>query len=379
MNFYGERLKKARIFRNLSISDLEKKISVTKQAISQYEKNLATPKPETMFELVSALRFPMAFFTNIDKNETEIENTFFRAKFTTKALDLETQEVKTTIIVQVYKFLNEYLNFPQLDLPRYVEETFDFDEIAENLRAYWNIGFGPITNMVALLEKKGIIVSSLMTDNQKIDAFTQVSKINDYQYYCVVLGNDKQSMVRRNFDAAHELGHILLHSKTLSVKELSKEEDKDMEKEANNFAASFLLPKNTFYSDLRDPINLDSYIELKKKWKVSIAAMIMRARQLGRINQNQYQNLMKLMSYRKWRKSEPFDTEWEMPQPQLFKTSINLLIKHGVLTTSQILTEFAREGWPIYAEDLEVLLNLEKGTFNDSVEKNNGIIIKLRQ
>lgn len=123
---------------------------------------------------------------------------------------------------------------------------------------------------------------------------------------------------------------------------------------------------------------MDFYIELKKKWKVSIAAMIMRARQLGRINQNQYQNLMKLMSYRKWRKNEPFDTEWEVPQPKLFKTSINLLIKHGVLSASQILTELSREGWSLYAEDLEVLLNLEKGTFSDSVDKNNGIIIELK-
>ena len=379
MEFYGERLRKARIFRNLSISELEQKISVTKQAISQYEKNQSTPKPETMFELVSALGFPMAFFTNIDENKTEIENTFFRALFTTKTLDLETQEVKTEIITQVYRFLNNYLNFPALDLPDYTKGNFDFDEIAENLRAYWNIGFDPITNMVALLEKKGIIVSSLMTDSQKIDAFTQVSKIDGDKYYCVVLGNDKQSMVRRNFDAAHELGHILLHSKTLNVKDLSKEEDKDMEKEANNFAASFLLPKNTFYNDLKDPTNLDSYIELKKKWKVSIAAMIMRARQLGRINQNQYQNLMKLMSYRKWRKSEPFDTEWEMIQPQLFKSSINLLIKHRVLSASQILNELARGGWSIYTGDLEVLLNLEKGTFNDSVDKSNGIIIELKR
>ena len=379
MEFYGEQLKKARIFRNLSISELEQKISVTKQAISQYEKNQSTPKPETMFEIVSALGFPMAFFANVNENKTEIENTFFRAQFTTKALDLETQEVKTEIIAQVYRFLSKYLNFPILDLPAYSNDNPDFDDISEKVRAYWNIGFEPITNMVALLEKKGIIVSSLMTDSQKIDAFTQVSKINNDRYYCVVLGNDKQSMVRRNFDAAHELGHILLHSNALIVKDLSKEEDKEMEKEANSFAASFLLPKNTFYNDLKDPTNLDSYIGLKKKWKVSIAAMIMRARQLGRINQNQYQNLMKLLSYRKWRKNEPFDSEWEMPQPQLFKTSINLLIKHGVLTASQILNELACEGLPIYAEDLEVLLNLEKGTFYDSVDKSNGIVIELKR
>ncbi|NLZ34710.1 MAG: ImmA/IrrE family metallo-endopeptidase [Clostridiales bacterium] len=380
MNFSGERLKKARIYRNMTISELAEKIDVTRQAISQYEKGIISPKPEVLFKLISALDFPIDFFREKDSINLQIENTFFRALLNTKNLDLATQEVKAEIIVRIYHFLGNYLEFPKLDLPEIENiDKENIEDIAGMLRSYWKLNEEPISNMVSLLEKKGIIVSSIVTDSQKIDAFTQIQVINGIKYYCVVLGNDKQSMVRRAFDAAHELGHIILHNELADIKYLSKEEFKKVENEANMFAAAFLLPKNAFYSDLVDPTNLDSYVKLKKKWKVSIAAMVMRAKQLGRITTKQYQSLMKQISYNKWRKMEPYDNIWEIQRPQLFKKAIKILIENNILTGSQIVMELSKNNLSIKAEEIEELLDLEPGTLKEKQSPDKkGLVLNLK-
>ena len=102
-----------------------------------------------------------------------------------------------------------------LSIERELSFEHNIEDIANNVRSYWGLGFQPIENMVNLLENKGIIVSTLNINNKKIDAFTQVHEINNKEKYCVVLSNDKQSVARRNFDAAHELGHIILHKNIL--------------------------------------------------------------------------------------------------------------------------------------------------------------------
>jgi Zn-dependent peptidase ImmA (M78 family)/DNA-binding XRE family transcriptional regulator len=381
MNFNGDRLRIARLYRNMTISDLDEKISVTKQAISQYEKGIITPKPEVLFQLVSVLGFPLAFFTEEDGKITKVENTFFRALSSAKALDLNTQEVKTAIIVRLYNFLNGYLNFPKLKLPNIdYSKVIDIEEAALMLRGFWELNNDPIVNMVGLLERKGIIVSSFSTDSTKIDAFTQIHNINGHHQFCVVLGNDKQSMVRRNFDAAHELGHIILHSQLINIKELSNEEFKKIEIEANQFAASFLLPKNAFFADLVNPTSLDSYLELKKKWKVSVSAMVMRTKQLDRINSLQYQNLMKLISYKKWRKGEPYDDVWEIQRPQLFRKAIKILKENNVLSGQQLMTELSKYKFTINAEEVEVLLDLDPGTLVEKKSRNDtGLIVSIKR
>lgn len=380
MNVNGERLKVARLFRNMSISELAERTSVTRQAISQYEKNQITPKSEVLFQMISVLKFPLAFFTESnDTGSTITENTFFRALTSAKTLDLDTQKIKTEFVFDIYKFLSSYLTFPTLDLPQvdYSGETPEI--IADSLRAYWNLWNKPVTNMVSLLEKKGIIVSSMKTDSQKIDAFTQIRVENGEKLFCVVLGSDKQSMVRRNFDAAHELGHIIMHKDFPDVKELEKDEFKSMENEANQFAAAFLLPRDAFFLDLVEPTKLNSYVELKKKWKVSIAAMIMRARQIERINPTQYQNLMKQLSYRKWRKCEPLDDVWQVNRPQLFKKSISILIENEVLSSSQVVSEFGKYGYYMNSEDIEQLIDLESGTLSDTGgEEDSSLVLSIK-
>lgn len=375
MAFNGERLKKARLYRNMTITELAEKINISKQAISQFEKGTTnkgpiSPKPDVLFSMVLNLGFPKKFFEEKDSYSVEIENTFFRALSSTKNLDKKTQEIKTELVVRLYNFLSQYLDFPQLDIPDLSEiDTEDMDAVAVYVRDYWMLGEEPIPNMVNLLESKGIIVSSFEVNNKKIDAFTQIHKLDKIEQFCVVLGNDKPSMVRRNFDCAHELAHILLHSSLGDLSLLENEEQRELEFQANQFAGAFLLPRESFFKDLVDPYDLDSYIQLKRKWKVSIAAMVVRARQLGRITHTEYQNLMKKISVKKWRTREPFDNEWRLPQPTLFKKSLELLNDNGILVGRQFIDKLSANGLSLNVTEIEELLCLPKGFFiNKSVD-----------
>lgn len=382
-NFNGERLKLARIYRNMTASELAEKIGVSRQAVLQYEKNESNPKLETEFTIITTLHFPRDFFYMDNLSNIPINNTFFRALSSTKKIDLQTQEEKTRFIVYIYEFLNNYFNYPELDLPEIdididLNKKENIEDIAIKVRNYWGLGNQPVENMVNLLENKGVIVSTLNVGKKTIDAFTQVHRINNKEKYCVVLSNDKQSVARRNFDAAHELGHIILHKNIEKLEELSSEEQKKLEDQANSFAAAFLLPKNEFFNELKDPLNLEFYKELKKKWKVSIAAMVMRARQLERINNSQYIELVKSMNYRKWRTREPLDNQWKLQETILFKKSIDMLKNNNILSGSQIVYEISKYGIPMYSEDIEELLDLEKGSLSDENKLNNNIILQFK-
>ncbi len=380
MTFNGQRLKSARIYRNMNMTELADKVGVKKQAISQFENGLSNPKPETEFSLITTLRFPRAFFYQKD-NYLEINNTFFRALSTTNALDKKTQEIKTKLVVQIYNFLCEYLDLPTLNLPKISHNEEDIETIALSLRAHWNIGELPVRNMVNLIENHGIIVSAFDVNSDKIDAFTQVHNISTFPQYCVVVGNNKKSAVRRNFDIAHELGHIILHSNIENLEELSNEQLKELENEANLFASAFLMPRNAFYNDLTNANDLLSYISLKKKWHVSIAAMLIRAKSLGRISMKEYQSLMKSISYRKWRIHEPLDDDLKIPVPTLFSTAIDVLFENNVMTPQTFINELSNYGLAMYPDELENLLSLSKGTLciRNSQELDTSRVIALKK
>lgn len=75
-NFNGERLKLARIYRNMTASELAEKIGVSRQAVLQYEKNESNPKLETEFTIITTLHFPRDFFYMDNLDKIPVENTF---------------------------------------------------------------------------------------------------------------------------------------------------------------------------------------------------------------------------------------------------------------------------------------------------------------
>ena len=241
---------------------------------------------------------------------------------------------KAKLVSRIYNYLEDILILPKLNIPRFqVSDNiseYEIEKLASNLRQYWGLGEEPIYDVVSLLERNGVIVSVLKSESKKIDGFTQVYKSNGKLRYCVILDDEKHSMARRNFSAAHELGHIILHT-YINPEEFETDRIK-IEKQANKFASSFLLPRNSFKKDLVNPLNYELYVTLKLKWRVSIQAMIMRAKDLGLIDYYQYTSLFKKYNYKithsnlPGEKYEPFDNDGKISfeQPELFETALEL-------------------------------------------------------
>lgn len=357
--FNPKRLREARLVRRMSISGLAEKIGVSKQAVSQYELGDSSPKAETMMNIINVLGFPKTFFYK-DYKEQYVANTFFRANASATKKNKEVQLIKSHFAGYVCDYLENLIEFPPLNLP----DTSEFnsskwdreliEDLALQVREQWLLGDTPIPNIVNLLERNGIMVFSLRMDSDKIDAFCQHRKGRPF----IFMGNDKQSAARRQFDGAHELGHRLMHEEIYNQDNLSKEELKIMEQEANSFASALLLPADAFRKTVTST-SLLHFIELKKYWKVSIGAMLYRSRELGIIDESRYISLVKQMSMKKIRVKEPLDDLIPISEPVVLRKSIEMLLKNDVKSEQQIVYEI---GLP--QEYIEMLCNLDPGTLN---------------
>ena len=72
IEFNGERLKSARLYRGKTIKELADQTEISKQAISQFENGKATPSIETLLKIMNVLKFPREYFINILGRETII-------------------------------------------------------------------------------------------------------------------------------------------------------------------------------------------------------------------------------------------------------------------------------------------------------------------
>jgi len=241
--------------------------------------------------------------------------------------------------LEVCLFVNKYIEPLGLELPSFTLDEAcsaddfitskamhkkEIEELANSVRELLRLGQGPISNMVRVLETNGIIVCTAPEISKKVDAFC-----ND-DVLPIVVRNDHKSPARCRFDLAHELGHLIMH------KGMTNDviENPLIEKQANHFASCFLLPKGSFvtefpvFSSRRIP--WDKLIALKQRWKVSIAAMIMRAHELGLIDDATRQKAFVQISHKGWRTCEQGDHPehaeyFEMEQPELIRNAVVLV------------------------------------------------------
>lgn len=383
--FNGKRLKNARLFRGLTLTELANRTEISKQSISLYENEKNIPEHMRVQKLASTLNFPYDFFFQKDTFETITDVTYFRSLTSATKMSRTAQSIKLDYVAKIYEVLYEYIDFPPLNLPdvefdgtddefddKGLEETqLQIELIAEHVREIWGLGDNPIKNLQFTLEKNGIIMTGFDTLEDKIDAFSQRTTVNNQDMYFIAVALGSKPEGRILFDMAHELGHILLHPWSENLELITKEEFKAREKQANMFASALLLPRSSFGKDVQAyPTDLKYYQFLKKKWKASIQAMVYRTNQLGIITDNQFQYLMRQVSKNGWRKKEPGDVAHKLNE-NIFQGAIDLLIKEDILDPKTILQTFKQHGITLYRQDIEELLHLKEGTlyFEESKPK----------
>lgn len=365
--FNGERLKKARIYRGLTVAELAEQVNCHRQTLSMYEISRSQPTDKKLVDRLSlALNFPVKFFYEHPASNAE-GTVYFRSLLTTNKKYRNEQIVKMDFLFQIYSLLQDYISFPTYE-PLNLPENIMPEEAAYALRDSWGLGRAPIDNIISVLEHHGILVTSFSTSTNDVDAFSQFVGTSDTPTYLIAYSNNKTSAARIHFDIAHELGHICLHEWSEDIEELSKEEFKRREHEANDFAAAFLLPEDTFKRDAEaGPQTIAYYKQLKKKWKVSIAAMIRRSEKLNIITKEDYQSLIRIMQRRGQRKEEPLDDVLITAPPTLLKASVMMLLQQNVFTAKEFMDELSSEyGLSIRPVEVEYLLDLPAGTLADS-------------
>lgn len=365
--FNGERLKEARYFKSMSITDLAEKLNISKQMVSKYENSKANPTPEILFQIVRILDFPTEFYFNKDKFSEKSNGTFYRSRFTsTQKQKAPSESIKR--IVTIYRdFLNQYINFPELSKPivtnldELVEEC-KFETMTKILRDYWGLGSKPIESMMLLLEEQGFVNALLSKDIEKVDAFGSHEFINDNNYY-VIISKENSSFYRQQFSLAHELGHWFMHTDEIDPQSLDPVEYRKRESEANDFASSFLLPKEEFLNDINSmgTVTLVKLLALKEKWNVALSAMLMRAIKLNAITETEHTKLQKQISYQGWRKKEPLDDKLII-KPIALKQATELIVDHEVVKAYDIPSLISEQYGRSYGiAVLENAVGLKKG------------------
>ncbi|MCI5512025.1 MAG: XRE family transcriptional regulator [Eubacterium sp.] len=374
--FNGQRLKEALQFREKKMTELADETGISKQSLSLYANDGNVPPFDNVIKIARALDFPTDFFMSEDLCTASTGNTYFRSQASATKKSRNAQKIKLEYVSKMYEVILNYMNVPELNIPDTSainipedianvdseQAIIEIEKLAKLVREHWDIGNGPIDNLQYALQSNGIIVTGFRDVDTDIDAFSQQITIDGKVVYIIALAIGSKPIERLRFDMAHELGHILMHMWGDDNEDISKDEFNAREKQANMFASALLLPKETFSKSVSAyPTNIDYYLALKKKWKVSMQAMMYRARQLDIISTNQFQYMMRTMSKNGNRTHEPGDKPGEIGDT-IFQAALDMLFEGGYLTVRELLKEFGHYGIYLSQHDLENLMYLREGT-----------------
>ena len=376
--FFGEKLQSVRELNGLSRKELADKLNLSEQAIWQYENQYTVPKFEVANELKKVFNVKAQFFytepfaTNISK----VESIAYRSE------DREARKktkMETTFIDFTSYFLDKFeskLNLPTSPLPLLRDESIhlynmsmetsdrllQLENIAENARKKLNVQSN--SELLYKLELSGIYILE-KNMGSSIDAYsTWTSQEKPF----IILGNKKKSAVRRNFDLAHELGHLLLHYK-IDMDSLTNDEHKKIENEANDFASFFLLPKQQFlkdFSTISKKSNPESYLNIKMKYMVSIGALEYRAYKMGLLTFEENRYFYATLNRKNYRKNEPLDEDIAIIRPGKVRSLLDLILKNQLFSLNDILNDYY-----INRSFLESLFGLENNFLSKYYEESN--------
>ena len=283
-------------------------VGVSPITISRLENGANEPEDETVDALARALDFPREFFFAEDVDELPAEAASFRSLSSMTAKERDAALSAGAIAYLLDDWVAERFNLPAGDVPDLREEARP-ESAAQVVRANWGLGEQPISSMIKLLESRGVRVFSLCEDTKNVDAFSCWRGERPFVFL-----NTLKSTERSRFDAAHELGHLVMH------RHGAPQDSRQAENEADRFASAFLMPMDDVMSRVPYVTDVDGLVRAKKRWGVSVAALNYRLHKLGIVSEWQNRSMNVEMSSRGYRRSEPdgLPPETSSLWPQIF-------------------------------------------------------------
>ena len=341
---FAERLISAQKMAGLSMEALVQKAGSigTKQAIGKYEKGMIKSSSGVLLALAEALDVTVDYFFRSAR--FEIEGIEFRKRSRLGKKEEERIKYRTIEFIQKYLEIEEILDaHPPFENPVIDTRIANYEgieRVAMQIREKWNLGIGPIPNLIELLEEKGVKIFEVDAGKR----FDGLSGFVENMGIPVISIYKNSDIVRKRFTVAHEMGHLLL--------DFSDSNEAQPEKLCHAFAGALLLPKKVVIEELgrnRKKITEWELKKIKSIYGISMQAIMARAFHLRIISEFTCRQFNIYVNKHGWRKSEPGDYD-EHEEASRFKKLVLYAAAEQIVSFSkaaellnQPLAEFERQ------------------------------------
>lgn len=282
---YGARLRQAREFSKLTQRAVDQEIGLNQGRLSEAERNAYELPMRLLTQFAALTGFPVEFFLEQPRVTFESVPMHFRARAGMRAKDARQAECTGEIIVEAALAMLDDLEGPPL-LIESLPSTTTPQAAAEHARLALGIpATQPVVGLPVLLEHSGVLTVALPLPGERRDAFSVW-----FSEIPVLALLDTDAGDRQLWSTAHELGHLLLHRGVGASRSL--------ETDADEFAMHFLTPLSVITHEIPNNVKLQHLALLKRRWGVSIAALVRTAHRLGKIDDERYMSLFRQMSAR---------------------------------------------------------------------------------
>lgn len=312
--FKPGRLELARMRRRYTARILAEEAGVSPVTLSRVENGKQEPDEETITKLIRVLKYPREFFFMPDIDGIDVNAASFRSLTAMSARERDAALASGVLAQELADWISARFNLPTPDLPDLGYQN-DAGAAARSVRQNWSVGEKPIGHLIKLLETKGVRVFSLAENTRNVDAFSYWRNGEPFMFL-----NSIKSAERSRFDAAHELGHLVLHRH-------GGPQGREAEHQANLFASSFLMPKADVEARIPYVTSLSDLVETKRRWGVSLSAIVYRLHKINRITDWQYRSYC-IQIERDYGNKEPNGLSrersaiWQMVLTELWKEGI---------------------------------------------------------
>jgi Zn-dependent peptidase ImmA (M78 family)/DNA-binding XRE family transcriptional regulator len=347
----------ARQSRGLTQSELADKMKVGQGTVSKIEAGLGHPTQDELENLANVLHYPSHFFTQKRKVVgADISELYHRKHVVVSARTLNKVHACAAIRIMNIEDLLRSWEYHKSELPIMPIEEFDDnpEKIARTVRAALKLPPGPIVNMTKVVEDCGGIIIKMDMETRHIDGF---SRRGDNLPPVFFLNQDLLPD-RWRWTLAHELGHMVMHTEP---------SNKDIEDEANRFAGEFLAPAYELKPQLWE-LSIPKLAGLKRYWKISIQALLMRAKQLGIIEDWKQRQMFMKLSKAGFRLREPEELDPPTEPPQRIQQIIAFHKTNLGYTDDDLQTALATSIDDIYSIYLQGTTNMWE-QISDIMEK----------
>lgn len=327
-DFVGARLRLARSLRGWTQVHVGDLVAVSAPYISSLELDKRSPTSELSEALGDALGFRTPFFFKPLSNIVAEADSNFRRRSRTSAKLKDQVLARATLLQELLDVLEKSVALPEIDIPslEYDSSEASIERAAEKCRAHWGLSPDrPLNSVGRLAEGSGIVLVRLTDETEDVDAFSTWTGTRPI----IVLNAARGSTSRTRLNIGHELGHLVLHRNSSANRS-------QMEKEAFRFGAALLFPERPFRREFWGSYQRrwTGLRQLKRRWGLSLQAIVYRARQLNLLNAAEYRRLNKQIAVRGWKTEEPDEPPPE--QPELLGEAVETLQKEESIPADKL-------------------------------------------